>query len=189
MTTIDDDLRDSLRLLEQRAPLAPPDVAPGPRRHRWEAVLQLGSVAAVVLAVAGGAVFLGVRHHADRPTAPAGPSVAEPHKPPRSDAEALATLHVRVALFGGPVRPNGRSRYRDNRPQPGATVRVTSVPSGTGAYGSKLTLSATTDQRGIASFSVPPGTYAYRWDVFHSREPVRLAAGSSRTVELKCAVP
>ena len=195
MNPTEDDLRGALRLLEQRAPDTAPDVRASTVRTRpgRETVLRLVSVAALVLAIAAGAAVLGLHRGNTQPTQRDGATTGAPHEPPRSQAAALATLHVRVALFGGPARPSGGGEALSNSPDPGARVSVVSVGNGQGAYQSKLQITSTTNRHGIATFSVAPGRYRYRSGVcgsgFGHHAPVTLRAGQTGSVRIRCAVP
>ena len=95
--------------------------------------------------------------------------------------EASGTISVRVALFGGPVTPNGRMAL-DNTPARNVTVTATS------ANGWSRT--AQTDADGIATFTVAVGKYVVEsTDCGQGPQPVRVASDGTAHVNIRCAVP
>lgn len=194
MTTTENDLRDALRLLEQRAPEVSPDVRDGaaPRRRFGHAAL-LVSAAAVVLLAAGLGLFLGLggdrSPQQDRHTAEGRPSSSHSARPTDSTQSAeptkRATLKVLLTLTGGPVRLDGKQAL-DHTRQPHTTVTVVDQDG--------LRTSARTDSRGVAVFRLAPGRYRYGsyqgcGSSFAGRRAVHLTAGTTTVARLDCVVP
>ena len=101
-----------------------------------------------------------------------------------SDAPPAAPatdLTVHVAVFGGPMRPDG-GMAASNVPQRGARITITDS--------SGRAWSARTDRGGIASFAVPDGKY-----VVHAPcqpadpAPVLVRAGNPVRMQVRCYVP
>jgi hypothetical protein len=100
-----------------------------------------------------------------------GAAVTRPH----------ARLEVHIDLFGGPVRPDGRSAL-SNSPVP--RVRIIAID----ASGARR--SALTGSDGTAGFDLPIGRYTV---VPHycgeTRHHVAVAAGHTARVQIACPVP
>ncbi len=94
-------------------------------------------------------------------------------------SEPTGTLSVRVAMFGGPYI-NGKMAL-DNEPASGVTVTATD------ADGTKWT--AITDDHGMATLTVPVGTYDVDSNYCGPRRHSRVSESAVSSVLIPCAVP
>ncbi|HEV7207031.1 MAG TPA: hypothetical protein VGN18_20685 [Jatrophihabitans sp.] len=98
----------------------------------------------------------------------------------RPDSAATGVLSVRIAIYGGPMRPDGRMAMNGQaaKRQPvllrDARGRVWHGSTGEG---------------GTAVFTVPAGRYRVSSSYCGIPTSVTLAAGTSRPVALQCDVP
>lgn len=96
------------------------------------------------------------------------------------DSAGTGLLSVRIAMYGGPMRPDGHMALNGSP----ATEQPVQVR---GAHG--RTWHASTGSSGTAVFTVPAGTYRVSSSYCGIPTSVTLAAGTSRPVTLQCDVP
>jgi hypothetical protein len=95
--------------------------------------------------------------------------------------DALATLTVHIALFGGPMRPDGGMALSDS---PAGSENVTTVD----AAGRKIR--ARTNADGVTTLRLKPGRYTV-FSTYCGTDPrhVVLSAAHTVRVQIDCAVP
>jgi hypothetical protein len=115
-------------------------------------------------------------------TAACASSTSTHHGGPTSqpDSAGAATLSVRIAMYGGPMRADGHMAMT-GQPAPKAAVQLRD------AHG--RVWPGNTGFRGIAVFTVPAGRYRVSSSYCGVPTSVTVAAGTSRVVALQCDVP